>query len=63
MQAASLFAFGHARGARVAMVALVSNSVEHATSGFDTGGEGFRKEVLGAIARAAQTFESGSRQP
>lgn len=54
MQAASLFAFAQARGAQVAMVALVSNSVDEATSQFDTGGDRFRVNVLSAVARAAR---------
>jgi uridine phosphorylase len=56
MQAASLFAFGHARGARVAMVSLVSNAVEEGTLDFDTGGHRFKMDVLGAVARAAAVF-------
>jgi uridine phosphorylase len=58
MQAASLFAFGRARGAQIAMVGVVSNSVDQATTGFDTGGREFRMEVLAAVARATQTFVS-----
>ena len=53
MQAASLFAFAHARAAAVAVVALVSNSVDHAAAGFDTGGPEFRVRLLSAIAKAA----------
>jgi len=56
MQAASLFAFAHARSANVAMVALVSNSVGAATEPFDTGGHEFRTGVLAAIARGAHAF-------
>jgi uridine phosphorylase len=56
MQAASLFAFAHARSANVAMVALVSNSVDAATEPFDTGGHEFRTGVLAAIARGAHAF-------
>jgi uridine phosphorylase len=56
MQAASLFAFARARGAHVALVALVSNSVDQETSGFDTGGDAFRMGVLAAVARAARRF-------
>lgn len=56
MQAASLFAFAQARAANVAMVALVSNSVEAAAQPFDTGGHEFRLGVLAAVARAAQSF-------
>jgi uridine phosphorylase len=55
MQAASLFAFARARRATVATVALVSNSVDQVATGFDTGGDTFRMNVLAAIARAAQT--------
>lgn len=56
MQAASLFAFAQARAANVAMVALVSNSVEAAAQPFDTGGHEFRLGVLAAVARAAESF-------
>ena len=56
MQAASLFAFAHARSANVAMVALVSNSVDAATEPFDTGGHELRTGVLAAIARGAHAF-------
>jgi uridine phosphorylase len=56
MQAASLFAFAHARGAQVAMVALVSNAVDQLTSDFDTGGNEYRVCVLRAVARAARPY-------
>jgi uridine phosphorylase len=56
MQAASLFAFAHARGAQVGMVALVSNAVDHVTDEFDTGGNDYRLRVLRAVASAARTF-------
>lgn len=56
MQASSLFAFAHARSANVAMVALVSNSVEAVTEPFDTGGHELRTGVLAAIARGAHVF-------
>jgi uridine phosphorylase len=56
MQAASLFAFGSARDARVGMVALVSNSIGHAGEQFDTGGHAYRLGVMSAVARAARTF-------
>src|SRR5262249_49437474 len=55
MQAASLFAFGQARGAQVGMVALVSNSVD-AAGPFDTGGPEFRVNVLRAVIRAARKY-------
>jgi uridine phosphorylase len=53
MPAASLFAFGHARNARVAVVAMVSNAVDHKGNQFDTGSyeQGFN--ILRALARAA----------
>ena len=56
MQAASMFAFAYARGAAVAVIALVSNSVDQTASGFDTGGNQFRVDVLTAIARAAARY-------
>ncbi len=56
MQAASLFAFGTASGARIGMVALVSNSPATSDEQFDTGGHGYRLRVLSAIARAAHVF-------
>jgi uridine phosphorylase len=56
MQAASLFAFAHARAATVAIVALVSNGVDQVAGQFDTGGHAFRTDVLAAIARAADAF-------
>ena len=59
MQAASLFAFGKARGSAVAMVALVSNSVDHG-AGFDTGGNEQKVAVLAAVARAARSFLSSA---
>jgi uridine phosphorylase len=58
MQAAALFAFARARAAQVAMVALVSNSIDQVTGDFDTGGHEFRVEVLAAVARAARAFVS-----
>ena len=56
MQAASLFAFAHATGANVGVVALVSNSPAQLQDQFDTGGHDYRLRVLSAVARAAQTF-------
>jgi uridine phosphorylase len=60
MQAASLFAFAHARGAHVGMVALVSNAVDQVTAAFDTGGNDYRLHVLRAVARAACQFVSST---
>lgn len=54
MQAASLFAFAHAKGAAVGIVALVSNSVDHGGEQFDTGGHAYRLAILSAVARAAR---------
>lgn len=56
MQAASLFAFGVSSGARIGMVALVSNSPATPQEQFDTGGHGYRLRVLTAVARAARAF-------
>jgi uridine phosphorylase len=56
MQAASLFAFGAARHASVACVAMVSNAVDHAGEQFDTGSMLNGIEVLKAIARASRSF-------
>src|SRR2546430_8889234 len=53
MQAASLFAFGVARQASVASVAMVSNAVDHAGPQFDTGSQEDGLRVLKGIARAA----------
>jgi uridine phosphorylase len=52
MQAASLFAFGSARGVAVTSIAMVSNAVDHEGDQFDTGTlqEGFY--ILEACARA-----------
>lgn len=56
MQAASLFAFGVARQASVASVAMVSNAVDHAGVQFDTGSQEDGLRVLKAIARAARSL-------
>jgi uridine phosphorylase len=56
MQAASLFAFAQARGANVAVIAMVSNAVDHQGGQFDTGTGEDGLHVLRAIARAAGTF-------
>jgi uridine phosphorylase len=52
MQAASLFAFGQARGATIGIVALVSNGSDHDGAQFDTGEQAYRVRVLEAIAIA-----------
>ena len=60
MQAASLFAFGQACGARIGVVALVSNSTDHTGDQFDTGEHAYRVQVLSAVVRAAHTFLTDS---
>jgi uridine phosphorylase len=56
MQAASLFAYGQARQAHVAIVAIVSNGPGHAGPQFDTGGHTLGIAALEAITRAATAF-------
>ncbi len=56
MQAASLFAFGMARQASVASVAMVSNAVDHAGAQFNTGSRDDGLRVLKGIARAARSL-------
>ncbi len=56
MQAASLFAFGAARQASVACVAMVSNAVDHQGEQFDTGSQNDGLGILKGIARAARSF-------
>ena len=65
MQAASLFAFATAQGANVAVVARVSNAVDHLGEQFVTGTypDGF--QVIQAIVRAGEQFlnAGGSTSP
>jgi uridine phosphorylase len=56
MQAASLFAFGQARKALVAVVARVSNAVDHEGSQFDTGSHEQGLTILKALARAGRSI-------
>jgi uridine phosphorylase len=56
MQAASLFAFGIAKRACVASVAMVSNAVDHTGEQFDTGSQDDGLRILKGIARAARLF-------
>ncbi len=56
MQAASLYAFGQARGVAVAVVAMVSNAVDHEGEQFDTGSLEDGLRVAEACARAFQKF-------
>jgi uridine phosphorylase len=55
MQAASLFAFGVARGVAVASIAMVSNAVDHTGEQFDTGSQ---RDGLGIIQACARAFRS-----
>jgi uridine phosphorylase len=59
MQAASLFAFGIARQASVACVAMVSNAVDHQGDQFNTGSQLDGLRILKAIARAGRRFLGG----
>jgi uridine phosphorylase len=56
MQAASLFAFGVARQTPVALVAMVSNAVDHTGEQFNTGSQDDGLQILRGIARAARAF-------
>ncbi len=56
MQAASLFAFGAARGVGVALVAVVSNAVDHTGESFDTGTPSDGRRIAHAIVRAGQRY-------
>ena len=56
MQAASLFAFGIARQACVASVAMVSNAIDHQGAQFDTGSQDDGLRILKGIALAARSF-------
>ena len=65
MQAAPLFAFATARNANVAVIARVSNAVDHQGDQFDTGThpDGFR--LIQAVVRAGEQFlnSGGSISP
>jgi uridine phosphorylase len=52
MQAASLFAFGTARGVNVASIAMVSNAVDHDGDQFDTGSQHDALRIIEACLRA-----------
>ena len=56
MQAASLFAFAQARKVHAAVVARVSNAVDHKGSQFDTGSHELGLAILKAIARAGRAI-------
>ncbi len=61
MQAASLFAFGAASGAAIAIVAVISNAVDHSGEQFNTGSREDGLLILRAIARAASAFLTSVR--
>lgn len=61
MQAASLYAFGQARGLAVAVVAMVSNAVDHDGEQFDTGTLPDGLRVAEACARGYREFAAGIR--
>ena len=52
MQAASLFAFGIAKGVAVVSIAMVSNAVDHDGEQFDTGSQQDGLRILAACVRA-----------
>jgi uridine phosphorylase len=56
MQAASLFAFATARAANIAVVARVSNAVDHQGEQFDTGTHQDGLRIIEAIVRAGEQF-------
>lgn len=56
MQAASLFAFGTARGVSVASIAMVSNAVDHEGQQFDTGSQQDGLRIIEACARAFKAW-------
>ncbi len=56
MQAASLFAFAAARGTPVAVVAHVSNAIDHTGTPFDRGPDVEGCQVIDAICRAGLRF-------
>ena len=57
MQAASLFAFGVARRVAVAVLAMVSNAVDHEGEQFDTGSQQDGLQIIAACARAFSAFQ------
>lgn len=56
MQAASLFAFGIARGIPVGIVAQVTNAVDQNEEPFNKGSHAFGGQLLEAMCRAANTY-------
>ena len=60
MQAASLFAFGVAKGMAAVSIAMVSNAVDHDGEQFDTGSQQEGLRILAACARAFERFDGAS---
>ena len=58
MQAASLFAFGSAKGVTVCSIAMVSNAVDHEGDQFNTGSLQEGLHILEACARAFKSIHS-----
>jgi uridine phosphorylase len=56
MQAASLFAFAKARHANVAVVAHVTNAIDHTRAPFDKGSDEHGWETVQAMCRAGKAF-------
>jgi len=56
MQAASLFAFGIAQRIPVAMVAHVTNAVDHEEAPFEKGSHEFSQRLLETMCRVAKSF-------
>ena len=61
MQAASLFAFGAARGFPVGLVAHVTNAVGRTDEQFDKGGAPLGYEIFKAVCRAGRRIPLGLR--
>jgi uridine phosphorylase len=61
MQAASLFAFSHARDIPVGLVAHVTNGLgDQVTRGFDKGSRGLQVEILNRICLAGESYLSST---
>lgn len=61
MQAASLLAFSQARSIPLAVVARVSNAVDHTGEQFDTGSQDQGLAILKALARAGRSLLQGGQ--
>jgi len=61
MQAASLFAFGRARGVATGLVAHVTNAIDHNGEPFHKGPEDADQQILDAIRRAAASHPPTER--